>query len=157
MISSRDILAEKVEPYVFYSSRLDDFALVTFRLECLVKSLLSTRLGLDNVVVLLLELARGLFLREHLFHKRPLPVLLVDAATIVLRGALDNGADLAKGGHVRLGFRLLVVALRVQHIAHLEQLQVASQLGGQVGLGQVEPFGTSSSPFLLVDSQRGLE
>jgi hypothetical protein len=45
------------------------------------------------------------------------------------------------------------VALRVQHVSHLEQLKVAAQFGRDLGLGQVEPVGARSGFFVLCNCQ----
>jgi hypothetical protein len=108
------------------SSWLEDLSFVALRFESVVKGLLPARFGLDDVVILSLELARRLFLGKDLLHKGLLPVLLVDAAVVELSRAFDNSPDMTEGGNVRLGIRLFVVALRVQHVSHLEQLKVAA-------------------------------
>ena len=136
------------------SSWLHDLAFVALRLECVVESLLSTGLCLENVVVLSLELARRLFLREHFLYEGLLSVLVVDPAVVELGRAFDDGSDVAEGRYVRLGVGLLVVSLRVEHVAHLEQLQVASQLRRHVGLWHVEPVGARGGSLLLCEGQR---
>jgi hypothetical protein len=44
------------------------------------------------------------------------------------------------------------VSLRIQYVPHLEQLQVAPQLWGEIGLRHVEPLGTSGRLLFLFDS-----
>jgi hypothetical protein len=137
------------------SSWLDNLAFVALRLERLVERLLPAGFRLENVVVLPLELARRLFLREHFLNKGLLSVLLVDAAIVELGRALDDGPDMAEGGYVRLGVRLFVMPLRVEHVAHLKQLEITPQLGRDLGLWQVEPFRASGGLLFLVDGQLG--
>ena len=119
-------------------------------LEVLVESLLSTALlGLD-FAVLLLEASGLLLAGKDFLHESALAVLVLDSGGEVLGRALDDGTDLAVLRCLHLAAVLLVVAMRVKDVTHLQELQISLELWGEVGLGQVEPLGTSSRFLFLI-------
>jgi hypothetical protein len=42
------------------------------------------------------------------------------------------------------------VAMRVEDVTHLQELQISLKLWGEIGLRQVEPLGTSSRFLFLI-------
>lgn len=103
-------------------SRLDDLAFVSLCLQRLVVGLLATRFGCLDILVLPLETASVLFLGDNLLQHGLLAVLVLQAAAVELSGAFDYGTDLGECGNVALLVVLLVVALRVKDVPHLEKL-----------------------------------
>lgn len=119
------------------------------RLEVLVERLLARR-GLVLIFAILPLEAMGLLLAsQHFLDKRPLALLVLDAAGEVFCGTLDDSSNLAVLGCLHLAVLFLVVAVGIKHTTHLEELQVALEFWREIGLGQVEPFVAGSSFFLL--------
>jgi hypothetical protein len=120
------------------------------RLKVLVESLLSTALLDLYLAVLLLETAILLLPGKDLLHESAFAVLVLDSGREVLGRALDDGANLAVLGRLHLATILLVVAMRVKDVTHLQKLQVPLELWSEVGARQVVPLGTSSCFLFLV-------
>jgi hypothetical protein len=123
---------------------------LSLRLEVLVESLLAAAfLGL-HLGILLLEAATLLLSGKDLFDESAFAVLVLDSGRQVLRRTLDDGTDLAVLGCLHLAAILLVVAVRVEDVTHLQELQVSLELGCEIGAGKVVPLGTRSCFLLLV-------
>jgi hypothetical protein len=120
------------------------------RLEVLVESLLAAALLGLHLGILLLEAAALLFSGKDLFDEGAFAVLVLDSGRQILGGTLDDGTDLAVLGCLHLAAILLVVAVRIKDVTHLQQLQVSLELGCEVGAGKVVPLGARSCFLLLI-------
>jgi hypothetical protein len=114
--------------------------------------LLAARLALVDVLVLPLETATVLFLRDDLLQDGLLAVLVLQAAAVELSRAFNDGADLRESRNVVLRAVLLVVALGIKNTPHLEQLEITSQLWRELRLRHIEPLSTRSCFLFLVTS-----
>ena len=86
---------------------------------------------------------------QHFLDKRPLALLVLDAAGEVLGRPFDDGADLTILWCLHLAILFLVVAVGIEHTTHLDELEIALELGCEVGLGQVKPLVAGGSLLLL--------
>ena len=119
-------------------------------LEVLVESLLSTALLGLHFAILLLEAPVLLLASKDFLHESALAVLVLDSGGEVLGRALDDGTNLAVLRRLHLATVLLVVAMRVEDVTHLQELQISLELRGEIGFRQVEPLGTSSRFLFLI-------
>lgn len=119
--------------------------------ELLVVVLATTALLALDFAVLAPETTGLLFTGKYLFNKVAFPVLLLDPASEVFGGAFDDSANLTVLGSLHLAAIFLVVAMRVEDITHFQELQVALELGCEVGFWKVVP-GCAGGGFLLLRS-----
>jgi hypothetical protein len=124
-------------------------------LEVFVESLLSTALLGLHFAVLLLEATGLLLAGKDFLHEGALAILVLNPGGEVLGRALDDGTDLAVFRRLHLTTVLLVVAMRVEDVTHLQELQISLELRGKVGLRQVEPLGTGSRFLFLITEVSG--
>lgn len=82
--------------------------------------LLAARLALVDILVLPLETATLLLLRDDLFQNGLFAVLLVETAAVELSCSLDDRADLGESWDIVFRVVLLIMALRIEDISHLE-------------------------------------
>jgi hypothetical protein len=119
-------------------------------LEVLVESFLSTALLGLHFAVLLLEASSLLLASKDFLDEGALAVLVLDSGGEVLGRALNDGADLAILGCLHLATVFLVVAMWVEDITHLQELQIPLEFWCKVGARQVVPLGTSGRFLLLI-------
>lgn len=101
-----------------------------------------------DITVLGLEASCLSFQCHCLLHEGLLAILLCNAATEELCGALDDGSHLGEVWWLGFAVFLLIVSLGIQHRTHSNQLQISLEFSGQLCLGKVEPV-RSSGGFLL--------
>ena len=101
-------------------SRLDDLAFVSLRFHRLVVRLLAALLRRLDILVLALETAAVLFLGDNLLQHGLLALLVLQTAAVELSSAFDDSADLGECRNITLLVVLLVVAVGVKDVPHLE-------------------------------------
>ena len=112
-------------------------------------SFLSAGFCILNLIVLPLE-ATAVFLIAHLLLDEVLrSLLLVDATRIPLCWSFDNGAHLRESRYLAFPQILLVVSVRVEDIAHLDELKVALERSRELCLWQIVPLCTSACLIVL--------
>ena len=117
--------------------------------ELFVMRLLSTCLSILQLAVLLLESFGLLLASQDLLNEGLLPLALLDAAREELGRTLDNGANLAVLGRLHLARLFLVMAMRIEDVAHLQELKVTLELGCEISARQIEPIRPSGGLLLL--------
>ena len=121
--------------------------------QLLVVALPPALVLLLDVEVLALELG-DVPARQDLLHNGLLPLLARQPVVHAVGSTGNNGADLAVLGNKVLA-RVLLEELLAHggHVAHPQSLQVALQLGREVGTGHVEPSGPKRVGILFPVSE----
>lgn len=112
-------------------------------------SLLPARLRVLNLAVFPLE-ATSLCLVPHLrFHKVLGSIFPIDAPRVPLSWSLDDCANLRESRYFALPAILLVVPVRIEHIAHFDELKIAFESSREFSFWEVEPLGTCIGLIVL--------
>ena len=120
------------------------------RFQRLVKSHLPARLRNLQLTILLLEPPSLLLTSKNFLNKGLLALFVLDPAREELSRTFDDSPDLTVLRRLHLSAVLFVVAVRVEHVTHLQELQVSLELGCKIGAGKVVPLGARSCFLLLV-------
>lgn len=126
-------------------------AALPFVLLRLVVCFLPARLLVLNLTILVFESACLLLSSEDFLCKCSLALFVLDATSKEFCWPLLNGAHLTILWSFHWPVVLFVVAMRIEHISHLDELNIAFELGSHLSLGQTVPGVASSGLFLLFD------
>ena len=111
-----------------------------FGLESLVIRLLTTGLLQLNVAILALEPTSLLLFSQYLLDESPLAIPVLNPAAEILCRAFYDCANLRILWSLELAVVLFVVAVRIENVSHLQELEVALEFGRHVCLGQIIPL-----------------
>lgn len=123
--------------------------------DLLIVSLFTTSLCVLDFSIFALE-TTGLTLRGHgLFNKCFGSIFLVDSRAVELCRPFNHCSYLRKCGYFALSVVLLIMPVRIEDGSHLDELEVALELGSYVGFRKAKPIRTGGHLIILAFSQQG--
>ena len=113
-----------------------------FGLESLVIGVFTTGLLRLDVAILALKSTSLLLFSQYLLDESPLAIPVLNPAAEILRRAFYDRANLRVLWSLELAVVLLVMAVRIEDVSHLQELEVALEFWRHVCLGEIVPLFT---------------